>query len=422
MTPTRRSTARTSRSLTKKGLATRTALLEAARQVFKEQGYYGASVSEISRRSGLAQGSFYQYFKNKEQILLEINDLIITSFLQQAEELTQVGLDFETRLRRAVGLLFNHIRDNFYFHRILGEFELIDPVTIGYHDALARFYRRFFRHEAAQGTIRPLDPNLIAYGLIGLTYFQAMDWGPDREVFSPEQIVDLTLDLIRRGIAGPKPWTPSPLPVPSVLSADNAQPPVPEKDLTQGQKTKRAIFQAAEQVFGQVGFNRANISEITRRAGVAQGTFYVHFKSKRDLLQGFVEYLSREMRLALRQATDRVSDRRDQEREGLLAFFRFLTQHRRIYRVVAESETMGQEISMWYYNKLAEGYTAGLAEGIARGEIRDLPPAFLARALMGFNHMIGLKWLVWNTSPHAKIPRQLLEEAIEFVLKGLRPA
>ena len=114
--------------------------------------------------------------------------------------------DPEERLAQVVQLLFDHVSDNFYFHRILGEFELIDPVTIGYYDSIARFYRRFFRQEAGRGFIRPFDPNLIAYGLLGIVYFNSLDWGPEGKVYTPGQQVQLTLDLIRKGISGPKPW------------------------------------------------------------------------------------------------------------------------------------------------------------------------------------------------------------------------
>ena len=154
-------------------------------------------------------------------------------------------------------------------------------------------------------------------------------------------------------------------------------------------------------------------------AGVAQGTFYIHFKSKRDLLDGFVRYLSRELRRTLQQATEGLTDRRDQEREGLGTFFRFLRQHSRIYRVVGESETVGQETGMWYYQKLASGYVAGLREGVKRGEIRSLPAPFLARSLMGLNHLIGLKWLVWNSYPQGEFPPRLLDELVQWVLDGL---
>lgn len=407
------------RSLTPKGTATRAAILDTAQEVFKDMGYYSSSVSEITRRCGVSMGTFYQYFKNKEQIFLELNDLIVTRFGDRVNALPKESLSAEERLAQVVQLLFDHISDNFYFHRILGEFELIAPVTIGYYDSIAHFYREFFRKEASMGSIRPFDPNLIAYGLIGIVYFHSLDWRAEGEVYTPKQLVQLTVDLIRKGISGPRPWarpmdltiSSSPEKVESLLES--------EEDATQGQITKRAIFQAAEKVFGQYGFNRSNISEITRLAGVAQGTFYIHFKSKRDLLEGFVRYLSRELRRTLKQATEGIKDRREMEREGMLTFFRFLRLHSSIYRVVAENETVGRDAGMWYYEKLAEGYIPGLKKGVKSREIRNLPVVFMARSLMGFNHMIGLKWLVWESLPLAELPKSLLNEAVQFVMDGL---
>jgi AcrR family transcriptional regulator len=407
------------RSLKAKGMNTRAAVLDSAQDVFKDLGYYQTSVSEITRRCGVSMGTFYQYFKNKEQLFLELNDLIISRFWDKAHGLPSEAASPEERLTQAVQLLYEHISNHFYFHRILGEFELIESVTIGYYDTIARFYRNFFRQEAGLGTLRPFDSNLITYGLIGIVYFNILDWGPKSETYPPDRLVSLIVDLTLNGIRGTKPWaSPGGLMIPSSEGKTDGLR-ESEADAAQGQVTKRALFQAAEKVFGQVGFNRANISEITRLAGVAQGTFYIYFKSKRDLLEGFVRYLSRELRRTLKQATEGFADRRDMEREGTVTFFQFLRQHSRIYRVVEESETVGQETGMWYYKKLAAGYISGLREGVKRGEIRNLPVPFLARSLMGLNHMIGLKWVVWNSYPQAKLPPPLLNELVQWILEGL---
>jgi AcrR family transcriptional regulator len=418
MTPsTKKSQSR--RSLKAKGLNTRAAILDSAQEVFRDLGYYQTSVSEITRRCGVSIGTFYQYFKNKEQLFLELNDLIISRFWDKAQGAPPGARSLEERLTQAVQLLYEHISSHFYFHRILGEFELIDSVTIGYYDSIARFYRKVFRQEAGLGAIRPFDSNLITYGLIGMVYFNTLDWGPKSEVYAPARLVSLIVDLILKGINGTQPWN-----RPGALMASSSRRKKnglknSEVDGAQGQMTKRALFQAAEKVFGQYGFNRASISEITRLAGVAQGTFYIHFKSKRDLLEGFVRYLSRELRRTLKRATEDFADRRDMEREGISTFFRFLRQHSRIYRVVGESETVGQETGMWYYKKLAEGYVSGLQEGVKKGEIRKLPVPFLARSLMGLNHLIGLKWLVWNSYPQAELPPPLLNELLQWVQEGI---
>jgi len=117
------------------------------------------------------------------------------------------------------------------------------------------------------------------------------------------------------------------MPDPAPLHSENRGP------LTKGDETRQALFRAGENVFGRHGINRANIAEITREAGVAQGTFYVHFESKSDLIEGFVKYLNHQMRRESQRVVVSTGDRRDAERVGILAFFDFLRKHREIYRM-----------------------------------------------------------------------------------------
>ncbi len=54
------------------------------------------------------------------------------------------------------------------------------------------------------------------------------------------------------------------------------------------EEKERAILAAAREVFVENGFERARMAEIARRAGVAEGTIYIYFKTKNDLLQEVV--------------------------------------------------------------------------------------------------------------------------------------
>ncbi|MFH0786806.1 MAG: TetR/AcrR family transcriptional regulator [Pseudomonadota bacterium] len=411
--------ARSSRSLTTKGQATRAAILDTAHEVFQEMGYYGLSISEITRRCRVSQGSFYQYFRNKEEVFLELNDLTISRFMKRVASLSEVELPLEDRLRESLRILYEHTRENFAFHRILGESELIDRVTNAYYESIAQFYQNFFRRLTQDGTIRPLDPHMLAYGLIGMCYFHSLEWEPSEEKYPQEKLIELLLDLVQNGISGPAPWK-----KPSSWDLLSLPDPIPiqndaEHLMTKGEKTRKAIVRAAEKVFGQHGFNRANIAEITREAGVAQGTFYVHFKSKSDLMEGLIRELSHKIRRELQRFVLKISDRRDVERVGTLAFLQFIRQHREIYHVIPEVEMVNPEASFWYYNRWSQGYIQGLKKGIQKGEIRNLPESFLARSLMGFVHIIGLKWIIWNPNPQTGLSSQLLKDIIEFILYGL---
>ena len=96
-------------------------------------------------------GNFYLYFKNKEQLFLELNDLIVSRFVARTGSLPPESRPFEERLREAVRLLYDHTRENFAFHRILGESQLTDRVTIAYYETLARFYPEFLPRRSPAG-------------------------------------------------------------------------------------------------------------------------------------------------------------------------------------------------------------------------------------------------------------------------------
>ncbi len=411
--------AKTARAVKTKGQTTRAALIEAAHDVFREKGYYSASVSEIARRCNLAQGTFYQYFKNKEQVFLELSDLIISRFWERAQN-APGEVDLQAAVRQEVELLLRHTRENFAFHRILGESELIDRVTVSYYEALARQIRDFFRGQARAGHLRLIDPNLLAYALIGICYFHSLDWGPKEPAYDPAQLPGMITDFLMNGIAGDAPW-PS-RPDLSHTPEDRPLPPeaAPDEPLSKGERTRRALFLAAEEVFGRQGFSRANVAEITRLASVAQGTFYVHFDSKQDLMEGFVKYINRELRYELQRAVAGLEDRREVEAIGMWFFFEFIRRRAAIYRVVPEFEMIGREVGMWYYRKFGEGYGQGLARGIERGQIRAYPVAFLTRSLMGMTHFIALEEIVWKGTPPSSFPAQLFVELVHFVLFGLK--
>ena len=55
-------------------VANRRAILDAAREVFAELGYESATVRDIIRRTGLASGTFYNYFRSREEVFEALAD------------------------------------------------------------------------------------------------------------------------------------------------------------------------------------------------------------------------------------------------------------------------------------------------------------------------------------------------------------
>ncbi len=59
-------------------------ILEAAVKVFARKGYFHARVSDIAKKAGVADGTIYLYFKNKEDLLVSLFDDVMARHLEQA--------------------------------------------------------------------------------------------------------------------------------------------------------------------------------------------------------------------------------------------------------------------------------------------------------------------------------------------------
>ena len=64
---------------------TRMGIIDAATRLFAEQGYQQTTISEIAKRVGLAEGSIYDHFRGKEDLLLTIPDVWVTKAIDELE-------------------------------------------------------------------------------------------------------------------------------------------------------------------------------------------------------------------------------------------------------------------------------------------------------------------------------------------------
>jgi TetR/AcrR family fatty acid metabolism transcriptional regulator len=81
-------------------------ILRAAARVFARSGYFNAKVSDVARTAGVADGTVYLYFKNKDDLLTSIFGWAMGEFINRAKsELAEVE-DPRERLRRFAHLHF----------------------------------------------------------------------------------------------------------------------------------------------------------------------------------------------------------------------------------------------------------------------------------------------------------------------------
>jgi AcrR family transcriptional regulator len=201
----------------------------------------------------------------------------------------------------------------------------------------------------------------------------------------------------------------------------SSSPPAPPEPpaTARGQRTRQKLLDAAEAVFGELGYERASIVEITRSAGVAQGTFYVYFPSKKAVFVELVWELNRKLRRSLRTATDALvgADRFELERVGALTFLEFVQQHQSLYRIVRQAEFVDEALFREYYRELSAGWRRGLQAAMDEGQIRRFDPEALVYMLMGILDFVGMRWVLWEGELP---PRAVLDDMLRFIRDGLR--
>jgi len=183
-----------------------------------------------------------------------------------------------------------------------------------------------------------------------------------------------------------------------------------------GQRTRQHLLDAAESVFGDTPFEHASISEITRRAGVALGTFYVYFPHKQAIFVELVDELGARLRQALGKAISQETTRLGKERAGFRAFFEFAAKHRNLYRVVRQAEFVDEAAYHRYYRTLGTAYARGLREAMDKGEIGRFDPELVAFALMGMADMIGMRFVLWEKP---EVLDGIVDEVTELIQHGL---
>ena len=163
-----------------------------------------------------------------------------------------------------------------------------------------------------------------------------------------------------------------------------------------GLDTRRRLIDAAERVFGELGYHEASIVKVAEAAGVATGTFYLYFDSKKAIFDELVRDLNRRVRRAMKEGSGKGTSRVESELLGFESYFRFTSEHPALYRIIRQAEFVSPEMLRYHYDRLSEGYIEALQAAVDSGEIGQLDAEVATFALMGLGEMVGMRWILWG--------------------------
>lgn len=193
------------------------------------------------------------------------------------------------------------------------------------------------------------------------------------------------------------------------------------------EERRRQIAWAAFQVFSARGYEQATVREIARRAGLAEGTVYLYYRAKRDLLLAAWEQLALSTVLpTLRQAESSAPGQEEEVLVRLLGNqFQNLLRYGAFFRLVMHQADVDAQFRRRVRRRMAEflaEVTDILRRAARRGMVAELDPEVVVRALSALIRGLVLfdrydPEPLFTRYPVDKVAR----EVARFALYGLLP-
>jgi TetR/AcrR family transcriptional regulator, fatty acid metabolism regulator protein len=188
-----------------------------------------------------------------------------------------------------------------------------------------------------------------------------------------------------------------------------------------GEKYHR-IIAAATKVFARKGFFHAKVSDIAREAQVADGTIYLYFENKDDIL---ISLFEEQMKTVLENMVQQISEQRDAPskiEKFALTHLRLIELNKNMAEIIQvelrqSSKFMKEyknEKFMQYLNLIGDIVREGQEQGIFK---RDIIPDIAKRAFFGALDEMSRFWVL---SSHKKYDIETAAKQISgYFLHGL---
>lgn len=173
-------------------LKTRENLIESAKKVIDEKGFKEASIQDITEYAGVAKGTFYTYFKTKEEI---VEELLKTKFIKYEEDFLNEPL--KKKIEYFTKNLMNQIQScgvEICRQWIVNNLKPAEIDKIGYDSECIRV---ILKSSLKNGELKKNTPieELVGF-IINEIYGMMINWCMTDKKYEPQEHIDLVIRLI----------------------------------------------------------------------------------------------------------------------------------------------------------------------------------------------------------------------------------
>lgn len=184
--------------------------------------------------------------------------------------------------------------------------------------------------------------------------------------------------------------------------------------------TRARLLESGQALFAERGLHGVTTHDIARQAGLAAGTFYLHFKDKRELFREIAGRAIASLRERMEAASVAGDDTETGVRRHAEALVSFAADNRDVVRMLFSGDTDAAAVEADVLNDLAASIAETRQKRRAAGEgSPSLDPTVLSQAVVGMWARV-IAW--WCEDPSRASASTLVDTLSRIQLAGTDPA
>jgi AcrR family transcriptional regulator len=277
-----------------RGQRTQQRILDAALEVFGEDGYHQCRVDRITERAGCSRAAFYQYFSSKEELFQQLTGQVARRLSASTAALGPVSADAQgwAQLRAWVA------RNDDVYHRFEPVFRTFDAASES-DDTVATGSLRWAERNRAEVRRRIVEPTMAparldaAFPSLTETVTHTLKVGSLLRTRQPrawtgERVGDALTDVLHRSLFGRDDAVNVHPPAARRAEPLRFDPPLVTTPVADGgaepsaaaARTIERLVDAGRTVFAERGYHQTRVDDVVAAAGVSHGVFYRYFENK----------------------------------------------------------------------------------------------------------------------------------------------
>ena len=181
-------------------------------------------------------------------------------------------------------------------------------------------------------------------------------------------------------------------------------------------QTRARLIESGRRLFADQGLHGVTSHDIARGAGVAAGTFYLHFSDKEELLREIVYDCINELRRRMVEAMETSADPREALTAHAEALFSFAEEHHDLVKIIFGRKHTDATLEAEVLDYLADVGSGMFRQRIKEGTLREtLDPDITSQAMTG---MFARTVVWWIENPDRTTREELVRNLVEIQLHG----